>query len=540
MQKQVGLVLSVLVLAVGCAAESGSSFTYGGVERADGKFDTSVEAVVLDFEFAGEFVTDNTWGGYEQLVEQQLMYTVGHLNEQNSVGRLDRVQITNLDWRQEGASVKVTYRASMPVAWGRGEAVPTSYDFKLPYDVSFDGFEAFTEKYKNDCVDWSAHDVDSGSMWYYYRPGRCTLDQADIYVARASVHVSEVNTTGKFPEYHKVWEDNAFNSLAIFGKIEEGATSNDPGITAYNTFIRIAQQKLLGAGATDVTTEPVSLPSNPGVDIPDVAIYATLPDGKRVQVNALLVDNVRTQGQAFDVRYGELSTDADLIVYSGHSGLGANIRALASKGRFKQGQYKVVFMNGCDTHAYVDSALADASAAVNPDDPNGTKYLDIATNAMPSYARASESNTTAFFEGLLNFEQPKTFEQIMAAIDPAQIVLVTGEQDNVYVPGGGGTDPEPWSRMDEAFAVAQGDSVYFETPVIEPGTFIFEIRGDGDADLYVRIGQEPDLRNYDCRPYQYGSNERCQVALPTAAPIHVMVHGYQGGSGTMTGLRLPN
>ena len=40
------------------------------------------------------------------------------------------------------------------------------------------------------------------------------------------------------------------------------------------------------------------------------------------------------------------------------------------------------------------------------------------------------------------------------------------------------------------------------------------------------------------RPYRYGSNERCQVELPSAASIHVMVHGYSAGSGTMTGIRL--
>ncbi len=39
-------------------------------------------------------------------------------------------------------------------------------------------------------------------------------------------------------------------------------------------------------------------------------------------------------------------------------------------------------MNGCDTFAYVDGALAQTRAALNPDDPNGTKYMEIVTNAM--------------------------------------------------------------------------------------------------------------------------------------------------------------
>ncbi len=527
---------------VGCAASSGSEedSLSSGVARADGKFDTSVEAVVLDFEFEGEFFINQSWGGYTRYVEDQLLYTIGHLNEQQSVGRLDRVQVTSLDAQPVAGGVKVHYSARMPVAWGRRESVPTTYDFKLPYDISYSGLEDFTAKYKDKCVDWSAHDVDSGSMWYYYRPGRCTLDAEDIYTSTASVSVSDVNTTGKYPEYHKIWEDNVFKTVAIFGKNEDGETSNsDVGISAYNSFLSAVEQRL--AGSVSLRTEPASFTSNPGVQAPDVTFYAELADGKQVQVNVLLVDNVRTAGFEFDQRYAQLSPDADFIIYNGHAGLGSNIRALANKGRFKQGQYKVVFMNGCDTHAYVDSALSDATAAVNPDDPNGTKYLDVATNAMPAFFRSLRRDTMAFFEGFLDYDQPKTFEQIMASVDPSQIVLVTGEQDNVYVPGGGGggggsaTD-EP--GLDEQVVLAQGETARFETPTLTPNTYLFSIEGSGDADLYVRVGQQPDARNYDCRPYRWGSDESCEIDLPTEAPIHVMLVGYEAANVRLTAHRI--
>ena len=76
--------------------------------------------------------------------------------------------------------------------------------------------------------------------------------------------------------------------------------------------------------------------------------------------DVVIVDNVRTAGAGFNDWYGLHSQDADLIIYNGHAGLGANIRALARKGEWKADQYTVVFMNGCDTYAYVDSALFDA------------------------------------------------------------------------------------------------------------------------------------------------------------------------------------
>jgi hypothetical protein len=115
--------------------------------------------------------------------------------------------------------------------------------------------------------------------------------------------------------------------------------------------------------------------------------------------------------------------------------LGANIQKLAGKGVWATGQYSVVFMNGCDTYAYVDSALADAHAAVNDDDPDGTKYLDIVANAMPSFFRSMPLATMALVEALLKRDEPKTYEEIFKDIDKSEVVLVTGEHDNVYTPG---------------------------------------------------------------------------------------------------------
>src|SRR5690606_8337621 len=149
-------------------------------------------------------------------------------------------------------------------------------------DGTFSGYESFTDKYSHDCVDWGAHDVDAGSMWYYYRPNasNCRLDEADIVTTDATVTVSQINTTGKYPEYHRVWEDDALNVVAIFGKYEDGATtSSDAGISAYNEFARAMKQAL---GSHSLATTPESIPSSPGVGMPDITFRATLADGKQI------------------------------------------------------------------------------------------------------------------------------------------------------------------------------------------------------------------------------------------------------------------
>ncbi len=493
-----------------------------------GKADASAEAVFVDFEFEGEMITSHCFSARRN-VQDQLLYTIGQLNGVNSVGRLDQLDITDLETATVDGKCKVTYHARMPVAWGQKDNVPDSYELLMPRDVTYAGLEKFTESYKDTCVDWGAHDVDSGSMWYYYRParGNCRLDEADIVRLKADISTSPIGTTGKYPEYHKVWEDDSLRIVAVFGKYKDGATTGDAGINAYNEFARLITTELRDA---DLVTIPADIPNSPGVDMDDLTFSATLPDGKTVVVNALLVDNVRTAGADFDNRYEELTPRADLIVYNGHAGLGANVRALAQKGEWVTGQYAIVFMNGCDSYAYIDSALVDAHAEVNPDDPDGTLYLDTMANALPSFFRSMAGATMALVRGLMSFDAPKTYEQIFGGIDAAEVVLVTGEHDNVYVPGypdsvDGPTD-SAWDGMTENDELARGEERRYETPILPEGRYRFTLAGSGDADLYVRVGDAPSTQLFDCRPYLSSSDETCDVTISARGPIHLMVTGY--------------
>jgi hypothetical protein len=544
------LFCSSLIFAAGCAVETSDPDPDLGpgdqtvsqddmVKPEEGKADSSAHAIFVDFEFDGELIASSSWNA-KSAINDQLLYLIGHLNGEKSVGRLDKVELTNVQTSSVDGKTRVTYHAKLPVAWGKKDSVPTRYTLKLPKNGTFAGYEAFTQKYSKDCVDWGAHDVDAGSMWYYYRPkaSRCNLDPADIVISEASVAVSQINTTGKYPEYHRVWEDDLLKVVAIFGKYEDGATtSSDAGIAAYNEFVGAIKSKL---SSHALVTTPETIPSSPGVGTPDVVLSATLPDGKKVEVTALLVDNVRTAGATFDARYNQLSSTADLITYNGHAGLGANVRALAKKGNWIAGQYAMVFMNGCDTYAYVDSALWDAHAAVNADDPAGTKYVDIVTNAMPSFFREMPTATLALFSGLLAHSEPKTYEQIFKDISSSQVVLVSGEADNEYFPGwpGGGGEPVVWEGMQQSGSVSREQEARYETPKLAPGKYRFDMTGTNDADLYVRVGQAPTKTAYDCRPYKYGSKESCVVELTVEAPIHVMVRGWAASSSfQVAGLR---
>jgi hypothetical protein len=507
-------------------------------EKADYTEDdfSSREAVLVDFEFDGQLVTDSDWNP-TQSIQDQFLYTIGQLNADRSVGRLDSLVLSNVQTSsQPDGTWAITYHAKMPVGWGNRASIPPSYTFTLPKNASSAGQEAFTTKYKATCVDFSAHDVDAGSMWYYYRPhnGGCALGADDIVTFTATVTKSIENTTGKYPEYTKVWEDDELRVVAIFGKYEEGATDpSDAGISAFNEFIGSMRSTL---GALSLTTEPASVPVNPGVATPDVTFHAQLDATKKITVNALLVDKISTAPESFYTRYEGLSAAADIIAYNGHAGLGQNVRALAHRGKWTSGKYLMLFMNGCDTFAYVDGSLAQTRAPLNPDDPSGTKYMDIVTNAMPAYFMSDSGASTALIKGMMSVTSPMTYEQMFQSIDTSQVVLVTGEEDNVFEPGdpigsgGGGGGGAINTGISDSGTIARGDEKRYATPELAAGTYTFKMTGTGDADLYVKTGAAVSTNTWDCRPYTSSSNETCTVTLAAKQVVNVMVRGYAATS----------
>ena len=76
-----------------------------------------------------------------------------------------------------------------------------------------------------------------------------------------------------------------------------------------------------------------------------------------------------------------------------------------------------------------------------------------------------------------------------------------------------------------------GDTNSWQQFMLElpPGTATLAVvlSGDsGDADLYLRYGEQPTTTAFDCRPFMQGSNETCSVDNPMAGTWYVAVHGF--------------
>ena len=276
--------LGILILCAslfGCDGQSGESDAQ--VEplpskMSMGKSDASIEAIFVDFEFDGQ-VTVGSCFTPEKRVEEQLLYTIGQLNGDRGVGRIDTLDISDLNTEITDAGCLISYHARMLVAWGTENANKTEYELILPRDVRHAAIASLFETHGISCVKPGAQ-ATSGSFWYYWRPERsvCNLDENLAIRIPVEVSPSPVYTTGKYPEYHKVWEDGALNVVTIFGKVKKGGDNSDTGVKGFKSYVKAVQSL---TADWDQTTEPEVFPTEPGVDLPDVTIRGTcLTDGK--------------------------------------------------------------------------------------------------------------------------------------------------------------------------------------------------------------------------------------------------------------------
>lgn len=80
----------------------------------------------------------------------------------------------------------------------------------------------------------------------------------------------------------------------------------------------------------------------------------------------------------------------------------------------------------------------------------------------------------------------------------------------------------------EQLTSAYADEQFFIFKTTEAGRVTITMTGphSGDADLYVKYNDEVSKTEFDCRPYQNGSNEQCVFDKP-AGEFNIMLRGYR-------------
>jgi len=404
----------------------------------------SAHSVILNGALAGNIQSrSQNKTTIKRLIHSQIKYSIGQLNgldggtpNLNSV----KLKIQSIQYNYELQLYDVSYQAKLIVAWPKYTHIPDSYKLILPKQAEKYFLQSFVNEFgnQNNCIDQYAHDITVSNFWYYYRPEKtyCPLKNLSqesskkfVYHLPLLLRKSEENTEGRFPEYGQIWEDGQLEATLIFGQYKN-LSSSDEGVQAYHVAIQslVRNFGLPISSNLDEETQNNLIYFRDGINHPEIELIFNTPNGK-LKVSLFLISGIRTPGDEFIKKYSEKTKTSDFVSYNGHSGLGANIRALANMGEFNSNQYQIFFINGCDTFSYIDDALGVAHKRVNPQYPQ-SKFLDLITNAMPSYFSDMGQSNTKIIKALVN--QNKTYREILSEINKIQRAIVSGEEDNQW------------------------------------------------------------------------------------------------------------
>ena len=412
--------LFAAALLAGCSSSRGN-------DAASEAPVTSNEAGFVDFDFDGQLVATglSTDDDVHKAIVAQIFYVVGPLTSFGGQGRVGQLVASNVQSAPAGDLTRVSYHVKLPVAWPKDRPIPHTYDLVLPTRADAQGLGAFNAAYDGTCgKDEYGQDV----FWHDFTPdvAGCSITPGDVVRTTATVTTATNVTHDKYPEYDRIWSDGKLAAFAIFGAAGDPTDASDEGVQQYGQFLDGVSASLPGSKRTEnAKSDSITR---------DVTITAKTPSGD-VSVTAILIGTLYTSGPDVAARVQALTADADYVVYNGHSELSKNTNALAHMATVTKGQYQLFFFDSCDTFAYLDTSLLDARKAANGSaDPNGTKYLDVATNLLPSYFVNYSSSSLTFLRALLAPDVPRSYNQLLADLPSDQVVVVSGEEDNTFAP----------------------------------------------------------------------------------------------------------
>ena len=96
---------------------------------------------------------------------------------------------------------------------------------------------------------------------------------------------------------------------------------------------------------------------------------------------------------------------------------------------------------------------------------------------------------------------------------------------------GGGANGGTFSKSDLSGSRNSWKHFTVEIPAGMSSFTVNMSGGSGDADLYVRKGSQPTDSSYNCRPWENGNTESCNINNPGADTWYISVNGYSAYSG---------
>ncbi|MEY4616661.1 MAG: hypothetical protein RJB66_1621 [Pseudomonadota bacterium] len=357
---------------------------------------------------------------------------------------------------------------SLKVSWenayqtDRGVIVPFEYqglwlvdthsftqpEFILP--LPFNNGSVFSNQWQS-CSD--PEHSSASHYWYYWDPKRPRCDQKkeqhyqDILISFTN---PSPQTQRTFPEYERmIRSENGkkkFPMTFAFGYFETPPrpnpdTDKDIGALEYQRFQK-ELKKLIPSSAKESLLYSNLYPGTENRKIYIGKRYQFIRAGTQFDIKIVMsagVDQMLLFAKSF-------AADHDSYFgWLGHSRVGSGFDAenfsylLRTHQQWLSitSQYQMVYWGGCNSYSYYTDPFFAMKSTVSPNDPMGTKGLDIVANGLPSYFGLNAENALIHLKALLDWQKPTSYQDILQEMEKTNIyrghhflAVVLGDEDN--------------------------------------------------------------------------------------------------------------
>jgi hypothetical protein len=289
--------------------------------------------------------------------------------------------------------------------------------------------------------------VESSNFWYHWEPRlpNCPLlPGRDYNIVPAKIHYLP-STSLSFPEYESFQlEDNELRATYLFGMESytdtnwDANTSGDWGAAWYRQTRDFLTQTLKFEKRTWSDSEIAATfgqaKTADGKNWPTVEDFTLRTKRGKIRFRLFLgVSGLGHESAAFHSILQDSLFNENVVLYSGHSGIGKNIdlnriEKLRGQAFPLSRNYQIYFWGGCVPYSYYTDLFF--ARKQNLLDPQGTRKLDIIAYGNESVFTADDDQR--FITALVNFMstgQRTSYQQIIGNQDRFYLG-VNGDEDN--------------------------------------------------------------------------------------------------------------
>lgn len=376
-------------------------------------------------------------------VEQQLRHLFGPLSYDTAavkaVPKSDH-RIFNINVREMRKSqyrIYYDYQGTIAVEASKSRTL----ELILPNNPDEVYSAGFVDK-TNFCTD--SHYTSEGDFWYFWSPDRynCPLQEGRDYQRIRGNLVRIANTQQTYPEYDRlIGPDQKIRMDVLFGMDDPGKgrnplTSSDINATNY----RDLRQSLLQLGytvrtwASDEIFAITPLQKTP----PYVEEFTKWTPAAPLVVRMFFgPSDIGGDSRPFHYFLKDAFDHAGVLIYDGHSGLGGhlNLRAIERlqgiSMAMNKDRYQIFFINSCTSYTYYNNTYFLRKRS--PQDPSGTKNLDLLANALPTSFFSIPNSSLALIRAVDDWatgRATQSYQELVRLMDSGNLFGVNGDEDN--------------------------------------------------------------------------------------------------------------